>query len=130
MAQGGIIMCRIGYCPGCRRHGMLLTNHHNWKRSVWGRNKKKNSKTTWLCRDCHTKLEVKISKKEGKILRQHPEIYIDTLNDFLQNAEGRDPDEAIIEEAEVKQQRPKKVRSREKQRGDPLIFPGCLAILY
>lgn len=76
-------MCRIGYCPGCRQDGMVLTKHHKWKRSVWGRNRKKNRKVIWLCRDCHTKVEAEITRRENAILQQHAEIYIGTLNEFL-----------------------------------------------
>lgn len=123
-------MCRIGYCPGCRRHGVVLTNHHNWKRSVWGRDKKKNGKTTWLCRDCHSELEAEITKKENAILKQHPEIYADTLREFLQKAEGCDPEEPILEETKVKPHEVKKVRSRVQQMNDPIIFSGCLAMLH
>ncbi len=81
-------MCRIGYCPICKRDGLVLTKHHKWKRSVWGRDKKKNSKAIWLCRTCHDEVEQEITRKENAILKSNPNIYIGTLNEFLRG--GKD----------------------------------------
>ena len=76
-------MCRMGYCPVCKTDGLMLTKHHKWKRAVWGRNKKKNGKVIWLCRDCHNEIEAEITRKENALLQNNPDIYIGTLNDFL-----------------------------------------------
>jgi len=75
-------MCHIGYCPICKQNGLLLTKHHKWKKAVW-RDKKKITKVIWICRDCHDDVEKEITRKENIILRQHEEIYIGTLNEFL-----------------------------------------------
>lgn len=76
-------MSHIGHCPICRQHGLVLTRHHKWRRAVWGRNKKKNGKVIWLCRDCHDDVEREITRRENMLLCEHPEIYIGTLNEFL-----------------------------------------------
>ena len=78
-----IIVCRIGYCPICKQEGMILTKHHKWKRSVWGRNRKKNGKVIWLCRFCHGLLEAEITRRENALLQKNPHIYIGTLDEFL-----------------------------------------------
>lgn len=122
-------MCRIGYCPGCKSHGVVLTNHHKWKRSVWGRDKKKNGKTIWLCRPCHDVLEAEITRKENEILRQHPDIYIGTLDEFLVKAGSKEPEKATIEPVMAKKQKPMKVRYREKSESAIASFPQGLAML-
>jgi hypothetical protein len=78
-------MCRIGYCPICREDGLVLTKHHKWRRAVWSRNKKKNGKVIWICRPCHDRVEQEITFRENHLLHQHPEIYIETLNEFLRS---------------------------------------------
>jgi hypothetical protein len=133
MAQGGIIMCRIGYCPGCQRHGVVLTNHHVWKRSVWGRDKKKRRIKIPLCKDCHPELERLIQEKENVLLQENPQIYIGTLCEFLKKANDGvdvDIDEFILEEPEIKPQITKRERSRAKQRGDLISYSKGLAVPY
>jgi hypothetical protein len=76
-------MCRIGFCPACRKDGLILTKHHKWKRAVWGRDKKKKAKIVWLCRNCHDEIEAEITRRENALLKSNPEIYIGTLNEFL-----------------------------------------------
>jgi 5-methylcytosine-specific restriction endonuclease McrA len=76
-------MCHIGYCPICRQHGLQLTRHHKWKKAVWGRDRKKIGKTIYICRECHNLVEQEITRRENIILKQHPDIYIGTLNKFL-----------------------------------------------
>lgn len=78
-----IILFHIGYCPICKIERLFLTKHHKWKRAVWGRDKKKNSKVIWICRDCHNEIEAEITRKENAILQNNPNIYIGTLNYFL-----------------------------------------------
>jgi hypothetical protein len=80
---GSILMCLYGYCPICRRDGLALTRHHKWRTHVWKFDKKKQKKKILICRSCHDKLEQEITRKENVILRQHEEIYIGTLNEFL-----------------------------------------------
>lgn len=67
---------------------MVLTKHHKFKRAVWGRDKKKNRKSIWLCKDCHVKLEAEITKRENEVLQQHIEIYIEPLNELLRGEAG------------------------------------------
>jgi transcription elongation factor Elf1 len=77
-----VIMCRIGYCPICKTENIALTRHHKWRTHVW-KDKKKQKKKILICRSCHDKLEKEITRREGVILRQYPEIYIGTLDEFL-----------------------------------------------
>jgi len=76
-------MCRYGYCPICKRTDVELTRHHKWRTHVWKHDRKKQKKKILICRKCHDELEKEITRREGIILRQHPELYIGTLNEFL-----------------------------------------------
>lgn len=69
------------FCPICKewQHGEP-DHHHIFKGAVFGRI----GKTIEICRSpCHNAVEEIIRLKENDILRQHPEIYQDTLNEFL-----------------------------------------------
>lgn len=76
-------MCRFGYCPICRRTDVPLTRHHKWRTHVWKYDRKKQKKKILICRECHDAVEIEITRRENEILREHPEIYIGTLNEFL-----------------------------------------------
>ena len=72
----------IGYCPICKWRNVRLTKHHKWRKAVW-HDEKKRGKTIMICRECHDELEKEITRRENEILRQHPEIYIGTLEEFI-----------------------------------------------
>ena len=73
---------RTGICPICKKFFHNLTEHHKRRKSVWGTIN--NNDTIFICRHCHDLLEKEITRKENEILRQHLEIYIGTLNEFLE----------------------------------------------
>ena len=71
-------------CGICNQN-RVMTKHHVWRRAVWGRTNKNNT-IIYICRYCHEALEIKITERENEILRQHPEIYSGTLNEFISRA--------------------------------------------
>lgn len=71
----------IDVCPICLER-KKLTNHHLWRRAVFGRGNK-NNEIELICNECHQTLEAEITRKENQILKQHPEIYAGTFNEFL-----------------------------------------------
>jgi len=81
-------MSRQGYCPICKQHGLYLTRHHIWKTHVWGQDQKKQKKKIWICRLCHDQIEQEITRRENEVLKNHPEIYIGTLQEFLNKNRG------------------------------------------
>ena len=74
-------MMPIETCPICLQK-RRLTNHHLWRRAVYGRTAR-NNEIEKICEVCHQVLETEITRKENQILRQHPEIYAGTFNSFL-----------------------------------------------
>lgn len=72
-------ICQVCEICGERKR---LTKHHIFRRAVWGRTRK-NNEVSYICRDCHDILESEITRKENQILRQYPEIYAGTLNEFI-----------------------------------------------
>lgn len=68
-------------CPICLQR-KRLTKHHIWRRAVFGRTPK-NNETEYICNECHQTLEAEITKKENEVLKQYPEIYAGTLNEYL-----------------------------------------------
>ncbi len=73
---------KYGICPKCKKEG-LLTEHHIWKRSVWG----PNGHTVFLCRECHDKLETKVRIMENMILRLFMPCYKALYYDFMNREE-------------------------------------------
>lgn len=73
---------KYGICPKCEKEG-LLTEHHVWKRSVWG----PNDRTVFICRDCHNELESKVRIMENMILRLFMPCYKSLYYDFMDNEE-------------------------------------------
>lgn len=71
-------MMVIDVCPICLKRKQL-TRHHLWKTHVWGNS----SEIELICQNCHRVLEEIVKKKEGRILRQYPEIYAGTFNELL-----------------------------------------------
>lgn len=73
-------MCRTGYCEICGRYSTRLSKHHKLKKYLW------NGKggVIWCCREpCHNEIEKEITRRENALLKQHPEIYLEVLDDFL-----------------------------------------------
>ena len=66
---------------GCIRP---LTKHHIFKGHVWGR---RSTEIVYLCRPCHDDVEKEITRKENIILRKHPEIYTETIDNFMRRFE-------------------------------------------
>ena len=71
---------KIGTCPKCGRENVLLTDHHVWKRSVWGPNKY----TVHLCYRCHKRLEAKVRIMENMLLRLFMICYKILYRDFME----------------------------------------------
>ena len=91
-----------GYCPVCGKKGTKKNEHHKRKRSGWGE-----GETIFVCEyPCHLAIDKVIQQKENEILRNYPEIYDDTLKDFIQ--QRIDPYEVM------KGRRNKKNRRRRK----------------
>jgi hypothetical protein len=68
-----------GTCPICKRQGTKKDEHHKRKWKVFHEHD-----TVFLCQNlCHIALEAIIRQKENAILIQHPEIYDDTLQEFI-----------------------------------------------
>jgi hypothetical protein len=72
-----------GVCPICNRHYNSLTIHHVFRTHVYKHDKNKQRIKINLCRACHDEVEKEITRKENILLRQHPEIYRDTINQFI-----------------------------------------------
>ncbi|MFA5754999.1 MAG: hypothetical protein WC909_01375 [Candidatus Paceibacterota bacterium] len=70
---------KMGTCPKCGKELVPLTEHHIWKRSVWG----PNNRTVFLCRDCHNELERKVRIMENMILRLFMFCYKAIYRDFM-----------------------------------------------
>jgi hypothetical protein len=75
-------MTKSGQCPICKEWFGELTKHHVWRRAVWGRGSD-NNEIILICEGCHATLEQEITRREGIVLREHPEIYQNTLQEFL-----------------------------------------------
>lgn len=71
----------IDVCPICLER-KVLHRHHLWRRAVFGRTSR-NNETELICDECHQTLEAEITRKENQVLRQYPEIYAGTFNEFL-----------------------------------------------
>lgn len=71
----------IDICPICLER-KRLTRHHLFRRAVFGRTQK-NNEVECICNECHQTLEAEITRKENEILKQYPEIYAGTFNEFL-----------------------------------------------
>lgn len=70
---------KLGTCPRCEKENIPLTEHHIWKRSVWG----PNDYTVFLCRDCHDELEAKVRIMENMVLRLFMFCYRSLYRDFM-----------------------------------------------
>jgi hypothetical protein len=71
----------IDVCPICLEK-KVLHRHHLWRRAIFGRGNR-NNEVELICDICHQTLESEITRKENQILRQYPEIYAGTFNEFL-----------------------------------------------
>lgn len=60
---------KIGTCPRCEKENIPLTEHHFYKRAVFG----DSQIVILVCRECHDELETLIREVENAILR--PFIY-------------------------------------------------------
>ncbi len=74
-------------CPKCKRNPKhtklgMLTKHHVFKSAIFGKNGK-NDIIIYLCRDCHSDLEILITKMEMLILEKHKSAYTDLFKDFM-----------------------------------------------
>lgn len=78
---------KYGVCSKCEKE-TILTEHHIWKRSVWG----PNDYTVFLCRDCHDELERKVRIMENMILRLFMFCYEALYYDFMSGEEELNDD--------------------------------------
>jgi len=89
---------KIGTCPVCRKENVQLSEHHIYKKAVFGDNDKKYT----MCRDCHDMIEFINRIWENMVLRTFMFCYRKTFNAFLAgNINGLKiiPEEKIDEEA-------------------------------
>lgn len=63
--NGKPFLFKIGYCPICKKDNVPLTEHHLFKRAVFGNNQI----IFYACRDCHDIIEEVIREMENSILR-------------------------------------------------------------
>lgn len=72
------------YCKICKEWNggnVEISHHHRYKEAVFGPGEEME-----VCRTpCHDALEELIREKENEILRQHPEIYTDAINEMAGN---------------------------------------------
>ena len=71
------------FCRICKEwnSNAELSHHHKLKSAVFG-----NGEVIKVCRTpCHDALEELIRIKENEILKQHPEIYEESLNEITGN---------------------------------------------
>ena len=71
-------------CRICGWKGRV-TKHHKLKKYIWPELQNEESNIIYVCRyPCHDAIEEIIRQKENAILKQHPEIYEETIKEFLQ----------------------------------------------
>ncbi len=69
---------RIGTCPYCGRENVQITEHHVYKRAVYG----ENERIALACRDCHNVIEFLNRMWENMVLRPFIGCYKDVFNAF------------------------------------------------
>lgn len=69
---------RIGTCPICGKENVPLSEHHIYKKAVYGDSDRKFS----LCRDCHDVIEFMNRTWENMTLRPFIRIYREIFNAF------------------------------------------------
>jgi hypothetical protein len=92
---------KIGTCPICGRENVQLSEHHIYKKAVFG----DSDKRYMLCRDCHDVIEFVNRVWENMVLRTFMFCYRKTFNAFLTgninglkiNIEERIDEEALIQ---------------------------------
>lgn len=70
-ANGKVFFFKIGTCPICKKENVPLTEHHIFKKAVFGNN----GRVVYGCRDCHDEVENFIRQMENTILRAFPSCY-------------------------------------------------------
>ena len=79
-----VIMMPMGVCPICGRT-RRLTRHHILKWKVFHNDNEDN--IIYICPTCHNEgrncLEELIRERENNLLRQHPELYLTALQDYI-----------------------------------------------
>ncbi|HPD19780.1 MAG TPA: hypothetical protein PLV95_00890 [Candidatus Pacearchaeota archaeon] len=83
---------RIGTCPVCGQENVPLTEHHIYKRSVFGESEKKFS----LCRRCHDKIEFINRTWENMVLRSFQSCYRELFNSFLRGERKEEDEDELI----------------------------------
>lgn len=72
-----------GVCPKCFKV-RVLTKHHVLPQRFYGRN----SNTIYLCRNCHDKIEIILSRLEcdngGRLKHRH---YLQVIKDFIRGGD-------------------------------------------
>jgi transcription elongation factor Elf1 len=69
---------KIGTCPYCGKSNIQLTEHHLYKKAVFGYN----DIVIIACRKCHDVIEYLITTMEGMILRSFVSCYRDVNKGF------------------------------------------------
>lgn len=70
---------RIGTCPFCGRQNVSMSEHHIYKKAVYGDNDRK----FILCRECHDIVEYLNRTWENMVLRPFMRTYREVFNAFL-----------------------------------------------
>ena len=77
---------KAGICPICHEYYPALTEHHIYKRAVFGRGKD-NNKTIYICSYCQIEVDAEISRREGQALRNRViSVYEDTILSFVEGS--------------------------------------------
>lgn len=69
---------KIGTCPYCGRENIQITEHHIYKRAVYG----ENERIALACRDCHNVIEFLNRMWENMVLRPFIGCYKDVFKAF------------------------------------------------
>ena len=59
-----------------------LTRHHVFKSCVWFDKPETQTRIFYVCRRCHDKIEIEITRRENIILQQYPELYTGVVEMF------------------------------------------------
>jgi uncharacterized protein YlaI len=81
----------MGRCPVCKRVNIPLTEHHFFKRAVFG----DNGIIVYICRDCHDNVEATVREMENSILRAFIYCYRRINKGMVYQGKRFTPDELI-----------------------------------
>ncbi|GEM_PF-2737922 len=83
---------RIGTCPICGQENVPLTEHHIYKRSVFGESERK----FLLCRKCHDRIELINRTWENMVLRSFQSCYKKLFDSFLRGERNEEDEDELV----------------------------------